>query len=403
MASSQFIQRAYIAFFNRPADKDGYKHWLNYRGSDYDLLNEFAQSAEYLSDYDGKGNREVIETIYQNLFGREPEVDGWNYWEAQMNAGWVTVGNAAYAILSGAQGTDLDAINKKTAAAEAFTNALETAFEIAAYAKANANGVGNVAKDWLATVTYSSESYTTAIDNLDNVVDTLLGAHLPPLPPPPSRETSSYLSDSALKFLFPAACQYWIDVGVSAEKFDGIKFSVSSRVGIYGRDTLAVTIGSQILFSPYAGAGSWSWFVDCTPFKHEEFNPGSAYAGFTALPKSAAYGNMDLLTVFIHEIGHVIGLGHEDLLGDCDVMAPYLEAGVRRLPTSENLSAANYFSLDYMIEFDAGNGGFSDTCCADAQCSTEALDIVQVIGYADYGIEAYGAGNIGLNLDAFNG
>ncbi|MCL2020740.1 MAG: DUF4214 domain-containing protein [Betaproteobacteria bacterium] len=182
MASSSFIQRAYIAFFNRPADDAGYKFWLNHLGPDQDLLDLFSQSEEYLSDYDGKSDEEIITIIYQNLFGRLPEAEGLNYWAGQMTAGWITVGNAAYEILGGAQGTDLTAVNNKATAAQAFTAALDTAPEIYAYANAGDNGVGHLAKDWLTAVTDNGK-LTDALGSLDSLLAALITADTPVLLP----------------------------------------------------------------------------------------------------------------------------------------------------------------------------------------------------------------------------
>lgn len=48
---------------------------------------------------------------------------------------------------------------------------------------------------------------------------------------------------------------------------------------------------------------------------------------------------MDLLSVLLHEYGHVLGLAHSDggTGGGTDFMAPNLQAGQRRLPTPEEL------------------------------------------------------------------
>ena len=34
----------------------------------------------------GTSNRDFIESVYQNLFNREPDTLGWNYWEDKLNA-----------------------------------------------------------------------------------------------------------------------------------------------------------------------------------------------------------------------------------------------------------------------------------------------------------------------------
>lgn len=162
MATPQFIQKAYIAFFNRPADKAGFDFWQGTDLPDQALLDQFAQSPEYLSDYAGKSNKQIIEMVYKNLFGREPEQEGWDYWAKQMDDGWVTVGNAAYEILGGAQGTDKTIIDNKTAAAQSFTSALNNAANADAYAKAGDNGVGNLAKEWLSEVDAGSTQFNPA-------------------------------------------------------------------------------------------------------------------------------------------------------------------------------------------------------------------------------------------------
>ncbi|MCL2635144.1 MAG: DUF4214 domain-containing protein [Betaproteobacteria bacterium] len=191
MATPDFIQKAYIAFFNRPADKDGFNFWQGTNQPDQALLDQFAQSPEYLSDYAGKSNKQIVEIVYNNLFGRGPEKAGLDYWAEQMDKGWVTVGNAAYEILGGAQGTDLGTINNKTQAAQAFTNALGATAEINAYAKAGDNGVGNVAKEWLAKVSHDNGSLNTAQTNLNGILTTLKNAN----PASPTPKDNVYVVD----------------------------------------------------------------------------------------------------------------------------------------------------------------------------------------------------------------
>ena len=48
----------------------------------------------------------------------------------------------------------------------------------------------------------------------------------------------------------------------------------------------------------------------------------------TATPRSEAFGRMDLLTVVMHEIGHVLGFDHDDA-AQYAVMRDELEAGTR--------------------------------------------------------------------------
>lgn len=155
------IQNAYVAFFNRPADVAGLNYWSSYAGSSADLLNTFAQSKEYTDLFAGLNNTQVVTTIYQNLFGRDPDVVGLNYWVKQLDTKAVTIGNAAATISAGARDTDKTIVDNKVAAATAFTTALDTTAEIVAYAGVNSTGLAAV-KAWLATVTADAATLTAA-------------------------------------------------------------------------------------------------------------------------------------------------------------------------------------------------------------------------------------------------
>ena len=74
-------------------------------------------------------------------------------------------------------------------------------------------------------------------------------------------------------------------------------------------------------------AGGFGWFIDPTPADDAEFAAGS----LVAPAGSPAAGRMDLLSVVMHELGHVLGL--QDFEGgDHDLMGETLAPGVRRVP-----------------------------------------------------------------------
>lgn len=166
------IQNAYVAFFNRPADVAGLNYWTSYNGSIADLFNAFAGSQEYKSLFTGQNSTQIVNTVYQNLFGRSPDVAGLNYWVGQLDAGKVTVGNIANAVNAGAQGTDKTIIDNKVAAATSFTTALDTTSEIVGYAQAS-NATLSQVKTWLSAVTDQASTVTAATAALPALTTTV--------------------------------------------------------------------------------------------------------------------------------------------------------------------------------------------------------------------------------------
>ncbi|AQR66343.1 hypothetical protein BXU06_15805 [Aquaspirillum sp. LM1] len=166
------IQNAYVAFFNRPADVAGLNYWTSYNGSIADLFNAFAGSQEYKALFTGQNSTQVVNTVYQNLFGRSPDVAGLNYWVGQLDAGKVTVGNIANAVNAGAQGTDKTIIDNKVAAATSFTTALDTTSEIVGYAQAS-NATLSQVKTWLSAVTDQASTVTAATAALPALTTTV--------------------------------------------------------------------------------------------------------------------------------------------------------------------------------------------------------------------------------------
>src|SRR5262249_11883963 len=80
-------------------------------------------------------------------------------------------------------------------------------------------------------------------------------------------------------------------------------------------------------------AGGFGWFIDPTPGDDTEFAGKGDAGSLTAPATSPAFGQMDLLTVVMHELGHVYGLEDLDSAANThDLMATTLVPGGRRLP-----------------------------------------------------------------------
>ena len=96
------------------------------------------------------------------------------------------------------------------------------------------------------------------------------------------------------------------------------------------------TSGRITLDNDAAGHG---WFIDTTPNSNEEFLPTSNPNVWVARLGSAAEGKMDMLSVLMHEYGHVLGLDHSSDAND--VMAALLQPGVRKLWSESDLAKLN--------------------------------------------------------------
>jgi hypothetical protein len=94
--------------------------------------------------------------------------------------------------------------------------------------------------------------------------------------------------------------------------------------------TLGYTDGAVLID---VTAGGFGWFIDPTPADNAEF-AGTGRSGYLAASAgSPAFGRMDLLTVVLHELGHVLGLEDLGSAADAhDLMATTLLPGERRLP-----------------------------------------------------------------------
>jgi hypothetical protein len=176
------VQRLYVAYFNRPADPVSMSVYESLLPTDraatqaeLQALAEqyFSPSAEYTSLYAGMSNTQIVNQLYQNIFGREAEVDGLVYWAAELTAGRQTVASIALQLSYSAQGTDADVVSNRIEAANSFTTGLNTSSEITGY---SGDAAAASARAWLATVGSDDASKDAAIAGVDTAISDAVSA-----------------------------------------------------------------------------------------------------------------------------------------------------------------------------------------------------------------------------------
>ena len=179
------VQRLYVAYFNRPADPVSLAVYESLLPSDRAATQAelqaladqyFSPSAEYQSLYAGMSNTQIVNQLYQNIFGREAEVDGLVYWAAELTAGRQSVASIALQLSYSAQGTDADVVANRIEAANAFTDGLNTSAEITGY---SGDAAAASARSWLATVGSDAASKDAAIAGVDTAISDAVAASNP--------------------------------------------------------------------------------------------------------------------------------------------------------------------------------------------------------------------------------
>jgi hypothetical protein len=130
--SMDTVQKAYIGYYQRPADPAGQIWWAGYLathgGSLAAIIEAFANSDESRALYGeiNSGNiASVVNAIYQALFNRAADTAGRDWYVAEFNKGNFTAATIMLNVLYGAQNDDLVSLNNKLIAANLFTKTID--------------------------------------------------------------------------------------------------------------------------------------------------------------------------------------------------------------------------------------------------------------------------------------
>lgn len=151
-------QQLYIAYFGRPADPAGQNFWTQ-AGSTNTMeqqSNAFATAPEWTSAIAGMTNDQIVNLIYINCFGRSPEPAGLRFWSDAITDGTLSVGDAAWMIVSNTGDDDAAIVAAKVEAAIGYTAAVAASTtDSVAYGNSAAFASAN---SWLSAITTSAQA-----------------------------------------------------------------------------------------------------------------------------------------------------------------------------------------------------------------------------------------------------
>jgi hypothetical protein len=113
------------------------------------------------------------------------------------------------------------------------------------------------------------------------------------------------LTDQQLRQTVAAALERLKESGVDSSVIRLLE-SATYEIGNLSGATLGYTWASARTVVIDASARGLGWFSDPAPLQDEEFS-ADGKGELTALPGGPAAGRMDLLTVVLHEMGHLVG------------------------------------------------------------------------------------------------
>ncbi|MGC8719926.1 MAG: DUF4214 domain-containing protein [Thermodesulforhabdaceae bacterium] len=126
------VQQAYVAYYGRPADPGGLDYWsgqLAQNGGNLSaIIQAFGTSQEFVDRYGRLSQSELIDTIYRQMFNRDPDEAGKAYYLEQLRLGRMTLQTITLQVMDGAPAGSQDrkTIENKVIVAKFFTDRIRS-------------------------------------------------------------------------------------------------------------------------------------------------------------------------------------------------------------------------------------------------------------------------------------
>ena len=207
-------------------------------------------------------------------------------------------------------------------------------------------GFGLLAKDGSVSFDFFTVSTDDPSFAVETETDNLMAAAVPVV------QLGENITDADLAPIVAEAIDRWENVlGVDSTLLTAL-YDMNYQIVDFDGLVLGQAMPGVIIIDE--DAAGYGWFIDDTPEDDVEFT----------VADSEADDKMDLLTVVMHELGHVLGL--EDLTSEVDagdLMYHELSAGVRRTETNM-ATTINQFEITALLYWrlqDDDDGIFSDS------------------------------------------
>lgn len=147
------------------------------------------------------------------------------------------------------------------------------------------------------------------------------------------------LTESALAPIVTEAVARWMATGITPRQVEALRATQFEITDLDDQNALGL-VGIYSILIDDNGSG-YGWYVDAVPSTDDEFDTQIAPREWLALAGQPAE-HMDLLTVVVHELGHILGLADLDpQVAPHDLMTETLGVGTRRLLAPPVLSATS--------------------------------------------------------------
>ncbi len=122
--TEESVTKLYIATFDRAPDAKGLDYWLNDSGLSLEeiaesFFNQDETKEKYPAEY---SDEDFIIEVYNNLFDRDPDQAGFDYWLEKLQSGDATRDYFILMVVNGAQGDDKKLLDHKTEVGLAFAH-----------------------------------------------------------------------------------------------------------------------------------------------------------------------------------------------------------------------------------------------------------------------------------------